>query len=166
MHRSRGTLTAWLLFLIALITAGSVIAEVALLPEPNPRHRFKGTVLSKRSEEILRPACFDCHSNETRWLWYSYVPPVSALIVWDVARAREHLNFSDWDQTPEPKQAKHLQKALQEIRDGAMPLERYLWMHPEAHVGKTKLAALEQDVRERYGAPFIEPPADDEEHEH
>ena len=166
MRRSRGRLTAWLLFLIALVVAGSVIAEVALLPEPNPHRRFKGTVLSRRGDELLRPACFDCHSNETRWPWYSYVPPLSALIVWDVARAREHLNFSEWDQIPEPKQAKHLQKALQEIRDGEMPLERYLWMHPEAGLSKGDLATLEQEVRGRYGAEFTEPPADDEEHEH
>ena len=48
-------------------------------------------------EEVLRRACFDCHSHETRWPWYSRVAPASWLVARDVHEARQELNFSDWD---------------------------------------------------------------------
>ena len=45
---------------------------------------------------LLRRACYDCHSNETRWPWYTYIAPVSWLILHDVERGRQELNFSEW----------------------------------------------------------------------
>ena len=45
---------------------------------------------------IMRKACFDCHSDETRWPWYASVPPVSLLVAHDVSKGRSHLNFSEW----------------------------------------------------------------------
>ncbi len=47
---------------------------------------------------ILERSCYDCHSNVTTWPWYSRVAPFSWLVAYDVAEAREHLNFSEWDQ--------------------------------------------------------------------
>jgi len=47
---------------------------------------------------VLRTACYDCHSNETHWPWYSYVAPVSWLVARDVEEARSEFSFSRWDQ--------------------------------------------------------------------
>ena len=47
-------------------------------------------------KDILRKACYDCHSNETKWVWYTKIAPASFLAVKDVNEGREHLNFSEW----------------------------------------------------------------------
>jgi hypothetical protein len=80
-------------------------------------------------------ACFDCHSNETRWPWYSFVAPVSWFVAHDVYDAREDLNFSEWDQPQEAKKAPKL------VRNRAMPLKAYVWLHADAD--------LTSDERER-----------------
>ncbi len=46
--------------------------------------------------QILRTSCYDCHSNEVNWPWYSNVAPMSWLVAYDVDEAREHMNFSEW----------------------------------------------------------------------
>ena len=55
---------------------------------------------SPQTREITKRACFDCHSNETVWPWYSNIAPVSWLVYRDVSDGREHLNFSEWDMHP------------------------------------------------------------------
>ena len=80
-------------------------------------------------------ACFDCHSNQTKWPWYSFVAPVSWVVAHDVYDARDELNFSEWDKPQEAKKAPKL------VRNEAMPLQKYLWLHPEAD--------LTSDERER-----------------
>lgn len=82
--------------------------------------------------ELLRTSCYDCHSNETVWPWYSYVAPVSWLVTKDVSEAREHLNFSMWEGLPPDKRADLAEEIIEEVEDGLMPLPNYVKMHPEA----------------------------------
>ena len=55
---------------------------------------------------ILKASCYDCHSNETDWPWYSYIAPVSFLVAGDVMDGRKNLNFSEWDKYEFEKRAK------------------------------------------------------------
>ena len=88
---------------------------------------------------VLKRACYDCHSNETHWPWYSAVAPVSWLVADDVNEARDHFNFSTWGKYDEDEQRDHLEEAWEEIEDGNMPLWYYLPLHPEARLdAKTK----------------------------
>lgn len=72
-------------------------------------------------------ACFDCHSNETKWPWYTNVAPSSWLVAHDVEEGRRELNFSEWD-----RKQKHAKDAEEELREGEMPPGVYLPLHPEA----------------------------------
>lgn len=83
---------------------------------------------------ILRRSCYDCHSNETHWPWYAYVAPVSWLAVHDVDEGRRELNLSDWASMPEKRHKMAPQKMIDEIDSGAMPMPRYLWLHPDARL--------------------------------
>jgi len=83
---------------------------------------------------ILRRSCYDCHSNETVWPWYSYVAPVSWLISEDVEHAREHVNFSEWDKYDEKRINKIKEDIVEEVGGKAMPLKSYLVMHTQARV--------------------------------
>ena len=84
--------------------------------------------------EILRRSCYDCHSHETRWPWYSRVAPVSWLVRHDVNHAQEHLNFSTWNRYDAEKRKEHLEEIAEEVEEGAMPLWYYLPLHPEARL--------------------------------
>ena len=86
---------------------------------------------------LLRKACFDCHSNESVWPWYSRVAPVSWLVWSDVAEGRQHLNFSEWPSEP-AKQRKHLKSIRDEIQGGDMPLWFYLPLHSAARLSSTE----------------------------
>lgn len=81
---------------------------------------------------MLRRACYDCHSNETRWPWYSHVAPVSWLVAHDVHEARKHLNFSTWNQYNPKRQARKLNEVWEEVDEGEMPLWYYLTVHRDA----------------------------------
>ena len=98
---------------------------------------------------VLRRACYDCHSNQTVWPWYSRVAPVSWVIAHDVTEGRAELNFSTWDQLSTEKQAKAMKESWKEVAEGEMPTWYYVVLHPEA-----RLSANDQSVLQAWsGSP-------------
>ena len=97
---------------------------------------------------ILAKSCYDCHSNETKWPWYSKVAPVSWLVVVDVNEGRAHLNFSNWEKLTTDKQIKLSGKIIDEIDEGGMPLGKYTMLHPGAVLDLEKKAALKKWFQE------------------
>ena len=83
---------------------------------------------------LLHSACYDCHSDETKWPWYSHIAPVSRLVANDVTRGRERLNFSDWPQALPERAAKRLERISEEVDDRDMPPAKYTLLHPEARL--------------------------------
>lgn len=90
--------------------------------------------------QILRQSCYDCHSNQTTWPWYSYVAPVSWMVANHVEEGREELNFSDW--AAHATDGHLMEEIYEEVEEGHMPEGSYLWMHPEAKVSEADLAIL------------------------
>jgi hypothetical protein len=82
---------------------------------------------SPRTRELAVRACFDCHSNHTRWPWYAHVAPMSWAVQQDVDAARSIINFSEWDRPYELAVY-----AGRRTRDGMMPPYKYRIAHPEA----------------------------------
>jgi hypothetical protein len=85
-----------------------------------------------RTRELARRACFDCHSNETRWPQLSDIAPVSWLVYYDVKEGRRELNFSDW--RGGAKKHERPDKMAKEVRTNRMPPLMYILMHPEARL--------------------------------
>jgi len=98
---------------------------------------FPGPVLS-----TLRQACFDCHSDETRWPWYATLPFASHLIERDVKDGRGQLNLSRWMQYNEFDRADLLDKMCQLASSGKMPPWQYRLMHRDARLSATEVATL------------------------
>lgn len=85
-------------------------------------------------EAVLRTACYDCHSHETSWPWYSYVAPVSWLVAHDVEEARSEMSFSEWGRL-DPREQRELREEMwEEVSEGNMPLKKYRLIHPEARL--------------------------------
>jgi len=93
---------------------------------------------------ILKRACYDCHSNETVWPWYSRIAPVSWLLLWDVKEGREELNFSTWNRYSTKEQSKKIHESWEEVEEGEMPLWFYLPLHPEAALSDKDRAVLRE----------------------
>jgi len=91
---------------------------------------------------MLRRACFDCHSDETRWPWYAALPIASHLIERDVAEGRGQLNLSRWTQYNPFDRADMLDKICRRISIGAMPPWQYRLMHSDARLSETDIIAL------------------------
>ncbi len=81
---------------------------------------------------ILHKACYDCHSNQTRYPWYSYVAPVSWLVAKDTREAREEINFSEWATLSKRKKIKILDEMGEEVEEGEMPMKIYTIIHRDA----------------------------------
>jgi Haem-binding domain len=94
-------------------------------------------------DAILKRSCGDCHSNSTRWPWYSNVAPMSWLVIRDVRDGRSHMNFSAWPASQSQKsQVTLLSHICREVTSGDMPLWFYLPLHPDARLSKADVKAL------------------------
>jgi|YelNatPaOPRAMG01_1025707.scaffolds.fasta_scaffold39921_3 hypothetical protein len=93
---------------------------------------------------ILHRACYNCHSNLTRWPWYSEVAPVSWLVYHDVSDGRHHLNFSTWNLYASDPQtlANKLKHIKKEVNDDDMPPLYYRPMHPNSHLSAADRQAI------------------------
>lgn len=81
---------------------------------------------------ILERSCNDCHSNKTRWPWYSNVAPVSWFVIDHVNHGRSHLNFSEWGRYNQREAGEMLDEICKEVKSGSMPLSSYTPLHPES----------------------------------
>jgi hypothetical protein len=97
--------------------------------------------------ENLRPvigrACRDCHTDQTQWPWYSWVPPVSFLIQHDVKKGRAKLDFSTWTNSqPQRPTGNQIEEVCDAVSNGTMPPRSYRLMHPEARLSAQDIAAF------------------------
>jgi hypothetical protein len=119
----------------------AVFALIQLIPygpsHTNPPVTREPAWNSTQTRELAARACFDCHSNLTKWPWYSNVAPISWLVQRDVDGGRSQFNFSEWDK-PQDISAGDLADS---IRGGSMPPWFYTIIHPSA-----KLTAAEKDA--------------------
>lgn len=92
---------------------------------------------SPQTRALFQRACFDCHSNQTKWPWYSHVAPMSWLVERDVDTGRQHLNFSQWNQPQ-----RHAKDVAEQVSSGNMPLWFYLPMHPAARLSAAEKQQL------------------------
>lgn len=91
---------------------------------------------------ILDRSCNDCHSNKTRWPWYSHVAPVSWFVIDHVNEGRENLNFSEWGRYTRSDVDSHLRQMCREVRAGVMPLSSYTPMHPGSKLSTEDVKTL------------------------
>ena len=97
--------------------------------------------------KTIERSCQNCHSEKTEWPWYSYVAPLSWMIENDVKQARSHMNLSRWNGYNAEQQQEILSKMSVLVRNRAMPLPRYLLLHPESKLSDAEVAYLYQWAR-------------------
>ena len=103
---------------------------------------------SSGTRELAVGACYDCHSNLTRWPWYSDVAPVSWLVYADVQGGRETLDFSEWDRP----QGEGADEAVEAVRDGSMPPIQYKPLHPAGRLTSAEREELARGLERTLAA--------------
>jgi Haem-binding domain len=87
-------------------------------------------------QDILKKACYDCHSNNTNYPWYSNIQPIGWLMTKHIKQGKEVLNFNEFGNYSVRKQLSKLTGIANSIKDDDMPLSSYKWMHKEARLTK------------------------------
>jgi len=128
-----------LFVLIQLIPFGHDYANPPVVAEP--------AWDTPQTRTLFMRACGDCHSNETKWPWYSRVAPVSWLVAYDVAEGRENFNASNWGQQKRNKGY----DAAEEVEEGDMPPGIYLPAHPEARLSADEKKSLIAGLKATFG---------------
>ena len=138
MARVKAALGALVIFLIAI----EIFQPRRINPPMVPSRSLQSHVsVPPEVYSALLRSCGDCHSNQTRWPWYSRVAPISWIIAGDVHDARAKLNFSEWGDYPPNKREERLEEICEQVTNGDMPDPKYLLIHRSA-----RLAPAERDA--------------------
>jgi len=126
---------------IVLIVIGGLLlfGLIQLIPvdRTNPAMTKEPNWSSPEARALVKEHCFQCHSNETEWPWYSYVAPASWLIKGDVVNGRRIFIYSAWDKNPG-----RLDEMVEKIQEGSMPPLQYTIFHPTSKLDAQQKQAL------------------------
>lgn len=100
--------------------------------ETTNTHLFEQGLVDEKMKMVLKDACLDCHSNQTTYLWYHQIAPVSWMINEHITDGKAKLNLSEWENWEPLDQIGALDKMADEIKSGEMPLKPYVLLHPKA----------------------------------
>jgi cytochrome c551/c552 len=117
------------------VTAPEVVVD-------NPGDIMKSTEIPANVSSMLKSACYDCHSNETVYPWYTNVAPVKWLVYRDTREGRKELNFSNWASMDKMDQAEALDEISTEVMSGDMPMKIYPIMHADAKLSDEDRQAI------------------------
>ncbi len=124
-----------------LLAGFGIFGVMQLVPygrdHTNPRVSSEPAWDRPATRALAVRACFDCHSNETQWPWYSNVAPVSWLVQRDVDVGRRRVNFSEWD-----RPYKEAGESAESVLDGEMPPIIYLPLHASANLSAEEKRSL------------------------
>jgi hypothetical protein len=132
---------------LALFLLVPLVAVIVLQLVPygrdhrNPPDGVVAALDAPETEALAARACFDCHSNRTKWPWYASVAPLSWRIQSHVAEGREALNFTAF-QSGSEEMTEAAGEAGETVTEGEMPPRDYLLMHPEARLSAAEKATL------------------------
>lgn len=138
-----------------VIFGAAVLAALFLLLQLVPVQRANPPVevdlaAPAAVKDLLKRACYDCHSHETKWPWYSRVAPLSWWVARHVAEGRADLNFSQWPVFDRETRGLLLRDIDKQIEDGTMPLNSYVLGHPGARLTEEEIQMIRDWAQEGF----------------
>ncbi|MBD0277685.1 MAG: heme-binding domain-containing protein [Bacteroidota bacterium] len=115
--------------------------EKNIHPGPQPAAISRSDV-PDTVQVLLQKACYDCHSNNTRYPWYNRIQPVAWWLQHHVNEGKRELNFDEFQQYSNKKKTHKLKETAETVKEKEMPLNSYLWGHPEARLTESERALL------------------------
>jgi hypothetical protein len=134
----------WVLIALAILLAAAQFMPLERTnPPADPRHDIVAQLAPPAAvSAAFDRACRDCHSNSTRWPWYSRVAPVSWVVVDDVKDGRRQLNLSEWGRYDRAKAAEKLNEVCEQVKMGEMPDFKYTLIHRDAKLSDAEVQAI------------------------
>lgn len=129
--------------LVCLFVGLQFVRPARTNPPVDPSQTLKARVqMPAHVAAIIDRSCQDCHSNSTRWPWYSNVAPFSWLLVDHVNEGRDNLNLSEWGRLDNRRAGDKLEEICEEVEIGAMPMASYTWIHRSAKLSQEDVKTL------------------------
>lgn len=122
-------------------TNPEVVAENDFITIVQPNENIK---------TMLKTSCYDCHSNETNYPWYTNIAPLSWWIKHHIDEGREELNFSEWGTFKVKRQKHKLEECFELIEENEMPKNSYLITHGDAKLTPEQKEELINWFKEQY----------------
>ena len=141
--RKKSRLVLLILLLILLLI--QFLPVDRSIPESGPELDYLAmTAVPENIATLLKAACYDCHSYESSYPWYSYVAPIGGWIQGHIKHGRGNLNFSLWGEYSEEDRLKMLDEIAEEVEAKHMPLTSYTWLHQEARMTDEERMSLSE----------------------
>ena len=130
--------------IIKILLAVFILIQFIRIDKTNPKVDQAQDFISiyKPSESIaktLKSSCYDCHSNESKYPWFSNIAPVSWMVKHHIDEGREELNFSEWGTFLTKRKLKKIEEIIEEVEAGEMPMKPYVIMHNDTKISNTIL---------------------------
>jgi hypothetical protein len=109
---------------------GNLASVDAFLSETNPPENIKA---------LLKESCFDCHTNVTRYPWYSNITPVNYWMADHVKHGKKHFDMSNWEGNSVKKKDHKFEELIEMVEEKEMPLPSYTWTHTEAKLSDAQI---------------------------
>jgi len=130
----------WLLLIVFIIAQffgpekneGDMTSIDAFLAETNPPEDVK---------LILEKACYDCHSDVTRYPWYN-ITPINYWLANHVKHGKKHFNVSNWEGNSTKRKDHKIEELIETVEAKVMPLESYTWTHGDANLNEEQIASV------------------------
>ncbi len=120
--------------LIVLIIIQFIHPEKNINTGPQPNALAKAYPVPAEVDTILKHACYDCHSNNTSYPWYSNVQPSAWFLAKHVKDGKRHFNFDEFMSYTKERQDHKLKEFVEMVEEGDMPLSSYTWLHEDARL--------------------------------
>lgn len=146
----------WVL-LAALIAIQFIHPKRNKATGPQPNYIGSVYAVPEDVKSIMARACNDCHSNNTRYPWYSYVQPVHWWLNKHVVEGKRKINYDEYTNRPLRYQYHKLEETIEMVKEGEMPLNSYTWTHKDAKLTdeeKAKITGWAQSVMDTMKARY------------
>jgi len=130
---------------LIILIVGFLVIQFVPVDTSNPAVVSEPKWDSPQTQALAEQACYDCHSNETKWPWYSHIAPVSWVIAREVHRGRRSLNYSEQSAYGE-------NESIETILQGRMPPRQYVLFHPKARLTNADKQALIAGLKKTFGS--------------
>ena len=134
---------------IILIALAVVFIAIQFIPSGIPENKpddiksiANSNLVTEPVLDQLRKSCFDCHSNQVHFPWYSKIAPASWMLADHISEGKAKLNFSGWEDYSNREKIGILKDIKDEVESGNMPLKSYLLMHRDARLNSEKITIL------------------------
>jgi DNA replicative helicase MCM subunit Mcm2 (Cdc46/Mcm family) len=144
-------------FLAALIAIQFIHPKRNKSEGPQPNYIGKVYAIPDDVQSIMAKACNDCHSNNTRYPWYSRIQPVHWWLNKHVVEGKKKINYDEYTNRPLRYQYHKLEETIEMVKEGEMPLNSYTWTHKDAKLTeeeKAKITGWAQSVMDTMKARY------------